>query len=56
MPRKPKPKSSVIVSSTTRFFFSPICAARTAQAIVRLEQISTSVLMPPRVLSRYWCA
>ena len=29
---------------------------RTAQAIDRLEQISTTVLMPPSVLSRYWWA
>ena len=34
----------------------PSWAARTAQAIVRLLQISTIVLIPPSVLSRNWWA
>jgi hypothetical protein len=33
-----------------------VCAARTPTAIVRLERISTQVLMPPRMVSRNWLA
>jgi hypothetical protein len=43
-------------SSVTSAFCRPICAARTAHAIVKLEQIRITVLMPPSVTSRYRCA
>ena len=39
-------------SSTTSAFRRPRWAQRTAHAIVKLEKISTAVLMPPSVLSR----
>ena len=49
-------KTIVAASSRTSAFVRPSCAARTASAIVKLEQISTAVLIAPSVLSRNLCA
>ncbi len=41
----------VTISQFTIAFCLPVCAARTASAMVKLLAMSTTVLMPPRTMS-----
>ena len=51
MTRKTTPRTSVAISRPHVWFFLPSCAAWTAIATVSDEPISTTVLMPPSVMS-----
>ena len=51
MTRNVNPSTPVAISSATVWFFLPSCAAWTASATVSDEPISTTVLMPPSVMS-----
>ena len=48
------PSKIVMIRNVTRAFLLPICAARTASAMVKLLPISTAVLMAPMVTFSIW--
>ena len=56
MTRKALPRTMVASRNPTVPVRRPTCAERTASAIVRLEKMSTAVLIAPSVMSRWWDA